>query len=68
MNGRIKPRFEDLAYAADSKPNLKPPPPLITAPNDHEQAIVDFRQMSQDIKNKQYDAGAMIAAAERIAR
>ena len=69
MNGRVKPRFEDLAYASLKPPKLKPPPTLLLPPpNDHEQAIMDFRDMSQDIKARQFKAAATRATAERIAQ
>ena len=68
FNGRVKPRFEDLAYAAESKANLEKPDAVILPPKDHTQAISQLRDMSQSIGRTQYNAGAVRATAEIIAQ
>ena len=67
MNGRIKPRFEDLASATLKKPKIVDLPRVILEPNDHTQVLADFKIMSDDIKKKQYDAAATQATAAQIA-
>ena len=43
MNGRIKPRFEDLATATLQKPKIVDLPRVILEPTDHTQVLTDFR-------------------------
>ena len=68
MNGRIKPRFEDLANAALQKPTYTTPQNAFVPPGGNELAIAEFQNMSQKIKRNQYDAAALLAKAQQIAR
>ena len=67
MNGRVKPRFEDLANAALQKPTYTSHNAFVP-PGNHEMAIADFRNMSQDLKRTQYDASSLLATAQQIAQ
>ena len=68
MQGRVKPRFEDLANAALQKPTLIPPPTVLLPPPDHTAAISQFRNMSHELGNNQYDAASLLARAQQIAQ
>ena len=68
MNGRIKPRFEDLANAALQKPTYTTPKTAFVPPGGHELAIAEFQNMSRDIKRNQYDAATLLAKAQQIAQ
>ena len=68
MQGRIKPRFEDLANAALKKPTLVPPPTVLLPPPDHTAAVSEFRSMSGKIAGNQYDAAGLLARAQQIAQ
>ena len=68
MQGRIKPRFEDLANAALKKPTLVPPPTVLLPPPDHTAAVSEFRSMSGKLAGNQYDAAGLLARAQQIAQ
>ena len=68
MQGRIKPRFEDLASATRERPKIVDLPRVILEPNDHTQVLADFKAMSDDIRTRQYGAAATRASAEQIAQ
>ena len=68
MNGRIKPRFEDLANAALQKPTYTTPNNAFVPPGGHELAIAEFQKLSQDTKRNQYHAASLLAKAQQIAQ